>query len=62
MRRTGVVCNVTLMGMVFEDESAAAWNEMFSAPGRPRPIYERLFAELDRYQASELRQCSEQLS
>ena len=50
------------MGMVFEDESSAAWNEMFIAPGRPRPIYERLFAELDRYQPSELRQRSEQLS
>ena len=49
------------MGMVFEDDASAAWNEMFSAPGSPRPIYERLFAELDRYLPSELRQ-PEQLS
>jgi len=48
--------------MVFDDDSSAAWNEMFSAPGSPRPIYERLFAELGRYQPAELRQRSEQLS
>jgi uncharacterized circularly permuted ATP-grasp superfamily protein len=53
---------VALMGMVFEDDASGAWNEMFSAPGQPRPIYQRLFAELDRYQPAELRQRSEQLS
>ncbi len=50
------------MGMVFEEDASGAWNEMFSAPGTPRPIYERLIAELDRYPTSELRQRSEQLS
>jgi len=44
------------VSMVFDDDSSAAWNEMFSAPGSPRPIYERLFAELGRYQPAELRQ------
>ncbi len=56
------MASVALMRMVFDDDSSAAWNEMFSAPGRPRPIYERLFAELGRYQPSELRQRSEQLA
>src|SRR5664280_1369157 len=56
------MASVTLVGMVFEVDSSAAWNEMFSAPGKPRPIYERLFAELGRYQPAELRQRSEQLS
>ena len=50
------------MGMAFDDDSSGVWNEMFSAPGRPRPICERLFAELARYQISELRQRSEQLA
>jgi uncharacterized circularly permuted ATP-grasp superfamily protein len=56
------VASVALMGMVFEDDAPGAWNEMFSAPGRPRPIYQRLFAELDRYSPAELRQRSEQLA
>ncbi|HEY5010707.1 MAG TPA: circularly permuted type 2 ATP-grasp protein, partial [Acidimicrobiales bacterium] len=56
------MASVTQVSMVFDDDSSAAWNEMFSAPGTPRPIYERLFAELGRYQPAELRQRSEQLS
>jgi uncharacterized circularly permuted ATP-grasp superfamily protein len=56
------MASVTLVGMVFDDDSSTAWNEMFSAPGKPRPIYERLFSELGRYQPAELRQRSEQLS
>ena len=44
------MASVTQVSMVFDDDSSAAWNEMFSAPGSPRPIYERLFAELGRYQ------------
>ena len=56
------MASVALMGMVFEDDASGAWNEMFIAPGQPRPIYERLFAELDRYQGADLRQRSEQLS
>ena len=39
--------SVTRMGMVFEDDASGAWNEMFVAPGTPRPIYERLLADLD---------------
>jgi uncharacterized circularly permuted ATP-grasp superfamily protein len=35
---------------------------MFQAPGKPRPIYERLFQELESYKPSELQQRSEQLS
>jgi uncharacterized circularly permuted ATP-grasp superfamily protein len=56
------MASVTQVSMVFDDDSSVAWNEMFSAPGTPRPIYERLFAELGRYQPAELRQRSEQLS
>ena len=56
------MASVTLVGMVFDDDSSTAWNEMFSAPGEPRPIYERLFSELGRYQPAELRQRSEQFS
>ena len=50
------------MGMVFEEDASGAWNEMFEAPDQPRSMYERLFAELDRYERDELRQRSEQLS
>jgi uncharacterized circularly permuted ATP-grasp superfamily protein len=56
------VASVTLMGMVFDEDITAAWNEMFASPGTPREIYAHLFAELDRYQPAELRQRSEQLS
>ena len=56
------MASVSQMGMLFEDDASGAWNEMFSAPGQPRPIYERLFAELDRYQPAELRQRTDQLS
>jgi len=51
-----------MMGMVFEDDSSGAWNEMFEAPGKPRSIYQRLFTELDRYDPAELLQRSDQLS
>jgi uncharacterized circularly permuted ATP-grasp superfamily protein len=54
--------SVTKMGMIFEDDASGAWNEMFEEPGKPRPIYERLFAELDRYDPAELLQRSDQLS
>lgn len=50
------------MGLVFEEDASGAWNEMFDAPGVPRPIYERLFAELDRFEPAELLQRSDQLS
>ena len=50
------------MGIVFENDSSGAWNEMFEAPGKPRPIYERLFEEIDRYDPAELLQRSDQLS
>jgi len=50
------------MGLVFEGDASGAWNEMFDAPGKPRPIYERLFAELDRFEPAELLQRSDQLS
>ncbi|NNN08821.1 MAG: circularly permuted type 2 ATP-grasp protein [Acidimicrobiaceae bacterium] len=50
------------MGVVFEDDVSGAWNEMFSAPGQPRPIYERLLADLNAYQPQELRLRSEQLA
>lgn len=56
------MCSVALMGMIFEDDSSGAWNEMFEAPGKPRPIYERLFAEIDRFDPAELLQRSDQLS
>ena len=49
------------MSVVFDDDVSGAWNEMFFAPGRPRPIYERLFCELDTYQPVELQQRFEQL-
>ncbi len=50
------------MGMVFADDASGAWNEMFESPGRPRAIYESLFAALDRFGPDELSQRSEQLS
>lgn len=50
------------MGVEFEGDASGAWNEMFSAPGQPRPIYERLLADLNAYQPQELRLRSEQLS
>ncbi|HEY5304263.1 MAG TPA: circularly permuted type 2 ATP-grasp protein [Acidimicrobiales bacterium] len=50
------------MGVVFEADATGAWNEMFSAPGQPRPIYERLLSDLNAYQPQELRQRSDQLA
>src|ERR1019366_3507490 len=50
------------MGVVFEVDASGAWNEMFSAPGQPRAIYERLLADLNAYQPKELRLRSDQLS
>ena len=50
------------MGVVFEDDVSGAWNEMFSAPGQPRGVYERLLGDLNAYQPQELRQRSEQLA
>jgi uncharacterized circularly permuted ATP-grasp superfamily protein len=50
------------MGVAFERDASGAWNEMFSAPGVARPLYERLLADLNAYQPQELRQRSEQLS
>ena len=50
------------MGVAFEDDASGAWNEMFSSPGQPRPIYERLLADLNAYQPQELHQRAEQLA
>ena len=50
------------MAVKFESDASGAWNEMFSAPGQARPVYERLLADLDAYQPQELRARSEQLS
>ncbi len=50
------------MGVAFEDDASGAWNEMFSAPGQPRPIYERLLTDLNAYQPHELRLRAEQLA
>ena len=50
------------MALIFEDDASGAWNEMFESPGRPRALYEPLFAALRRFGTEELRQRSEQLS
>ena len=50
------------MAVAFEGDTSGAWNEMFASPGQPRPIYERLLADLNAYQPQELRQRSEQLA
>jgi uncharacterized circularly permuted ATP-grasp superfamily protein len=41
---------------------AAAWDEMFSAPGQPRPPYRALFAALQPLSGSDLRMRADQLA
>jgi uncharacterized circularly permuted ATP-grasp superfamily protein len=50
------------MGVLFESDASGAWNEMFSAPGQPRPVFERLVKVLSDYQPNELRLRADQLA
>ena len=50
------------MAVVFETDSSGAWNEMFSAPGQPRLMYQRLLADLDTQNVAELGQRADQLA
>jgi uncharacterized circularly permuted ATP-grasp superfamily protein len=50
------------MAVVFDTDSSGAWNEMFSAPGQARLIYQRLLADLDAQSVTELSQRADQLA
>jgi uncharacterized circularly permuted ATP-grasp superfamily protein len=50
------------MGVHFESDASGAWNEMFSAPGVVRPMYQRLLGDLTNLDMVELGQRAEQLS
>lgn len=50
------------MGVLFESDASGAWNEMFAAPGKPRPVFERLVKVLSDYQPNELRLRADQLA
>jgi uncharacterized circularly permuted ATP-grasp superfamily protein len=43
------------MSLRFAPDTSGAWNEMFSAPGEPRALYERLVSDLQGFSLSELR-------
>jgi uncharacterized circularly permuted ATP-grasp superfamily protein len=45
-----------------EVDPRAAWDEVFSAPGTPRPIYRDVMDEIYRYEGGELRTRFHQLS
>ena len=46
----------------FESDASGAWNEMFSAPGVARPMYQRLLGDLESLDTTELAQRADQLS
>src|SRR5215470_11117961 len=51
------------MADIFDSYSMAdAWDEMFSAPGQPRPAYRSLFATLQPWSVGDLRARADQLA
>jgi len=50
------------VGVVFDSDASGAWDEMFSAPGVPRPLYRRLLADIETQEVNELHQRAEQLA
>lgn len=51
------------MADIFDQYAMAdAWDEMFDAPGKPRPAYQSLFAALQPLSVADLRSRADQLA